>query len=217
MNKGYRHNHYVPVWYQRRFLLPGQDRYFRLDLKPDVVRSGNARFIRRDVHEWAPDRIFAEDDLYTSRWGRITNTKIERFFFGKVDSEGTRAVDYFTRFKHPSANGPMFENFLTYMSVQKLRTPKGLANLAELSGSAKNVTLQILQQVRTMYCAIWTECVWQIADAAESATKFIISDHPVTVYNRACPPYRSIVLITTIQIFGWPLRRQSSRFRSTRF
>jgi hypothetical protein len=30
--------------------------------------------------------------------------------------------------------------------------------------------------------------VWQIADASDSPTKFIISDHPVTVYNRACPP-----------------------------
>jgi len=29
-NAGYRHNHYVPIWYQRRFMLPDQDRYFRL-------------------------------------------------------------------------------------------------------------------------------------------------------------------------------------------
>ena len=39
----------------------------------------------------------------------------------------------------------------------------------------------------SMFCATWTECVWQIADASDSDTKFIISDHPVTVYNRACP------------------------------
>ena len=42
--------------------------------------------------------------------------------------------------------------------------------------------------MQQMYCATWTDCVWQIADASESPTKFIISDHPVTVYNRACPP-----------------------------
>lgn len=35
-----RHNHYVPIWYQERFMLPDQDRYFRLDLKPEVVTRG---------------------------------------------------------------------------------------------------------------------------------------------------------------------------------
>jgi hypothetical protein len=185
----YRHNHYVPIWYQRRFMLPGQDRYFRLDLKPEVVNNGKARYTRRDLHEWSPDRIFSEDDLYTTQWGRITNTEIEKFFFGKLDSGGPKAVDYFTTFAHPSANGEAFQNFLTYMSVQKLRTPKGLAYLAGLSrNSRKNMTLIMLQQIRNVFCATWTECVWQIADASSSPTKFIVSDHPVTIFNRGCPP-----------------------------
>src|SRR5580700_4018252 len=34
-------HHYVPQWYQRRFLLPGQSRYYYLDMNPDtVVRDG---------------------------------------------------------------------------------------------------------------------------------------------------------------------------------
>lgn len=77
----YRHNHYVPEWYQRRFMLPGQSRYFRLDLKPDVVTSaGGHKYTRRDIHEWSPEKVFAEDDLYTTQWGPISNTEIERFF-----------------------------------------------------------------------------------------------------------------------------------------
>jgi hypothetical protein len=189
MDIGYRHNHYVPIWYQRRFMPPGQDRYFRLDLKPEVVTSGKVRYTRRDLHHWSPDRIFAEDDLYTTQWGRITDTQIEQFFFGTLDSEGPSLLSYFADFKHPSANGPAFQNFLTYMSVQKLRTPKGLMYLAALGGgSRKNMTLLTLQRIRNIYCAIWTECVWQIVDASASSTKFIVSDHPVTVYNRACPP-----------------------------
>jgi hypothetical protein len=72
--------------------------------------------------------------------------------------------------------------------VQKLRTPKGLKTLAEDSQNEnQNMTLILLQEVRNLYCAIWAEAVWQIADASNSPTKFIISDHPVTVYNRACP------------------------------
>jgi hypothetical protein len=79
-DREYRHNHYVPIWYQRRFMLPGQTRYYRLDLKPEVVVTGPVKYTRKALHRWAPDRIFAEDDLYTTRWGRISNTDIERFF-----------------------------------------------------------------------------------------------------------------------------------------
>ena len=186
---GYRHNHYVPIWYQQRFMFEGQKRYFRIDLKPDVVTNGKHKWVRHDQHEWSPAKIFAEEDLYTTQWGRITDTQIEQFFFGKLDAEGPKCLDYFTHFKHPSADGAAFHNFLTYMSVQKLRTPKGLAYLSQLGGgSRKNLTLLILQQIRNLYCAIWTECVWQIVDASASKTKFIVSDHPVTAYNRACPP-----------------------------
>ena len=76
---------------------------------------------------------------------------------------------------------------MNYMSIQKLRTPKGLGWLSELTdGRVSNNRLIRLQKIQNIYCAIWTECVWQIADATKSATKFIISDHPVTVYNRGC-------------------------------
>jgi len=186
----YRHNHYVPEWYQRRFMLPRQSRYFRLDLHPDVVTSpGGHKYTRHDLHEWSPVKMFAEDDLYTTQWGPITNTEIERFFFGKLDSDGPKALDYFTSFKHPSVDAPAFQTFLRYMSVQKLRTPKGLDYLASLGGPRhKNITLMMLQSIQHIFCATWTECVWQIADASNSPTKFIVSDHPVTVYNRACPP-----------------------------
>jgi len=186
----YRHNHYVPEWYQRRFLLPGQTKYFRLDLHPDVVTSpGGRKYTRHDVHEWSPTRIFAEDDLYTTQWGPITNTEIERFFFGQLDNDGPKAIDYFTKFTHPDADGPAFQSFLRYMSVQKLRTPKGLAYLENLGRTEhKNITLMMLQSIQNIFGAAWTECIWQIADASNSPTKLIISDHPVTVYNRACPP-----------------------------
>src|SRR5216684_2856001 len=104
----YRHNHYVPIWYQRRFMLPGQTRYYRLDLKPDEVTSGNVKYKRKDLHHWAPDNVFAQDDLYTTKWGRVTNTEIEQFFFGQLDSEAPSALDYFTSFKHPDANETAF-------------------------------------------------------------------------------------------------------------
>lgn len=186
---GYKHNHYVPIWYQRRFMWPDQHRYHRLDLQPDEVKTGNVKYRRNELHEWSPEHIFAEDDLYTTRWGAISNTDIERFFFGKLDDQAPSALNYFSNFAHPSVDSKSFEILLPYMSVQKLRTPKGLADLATRSKSGhKNLTLILLQEIQNLYCAIWTESVWQIADASQSPTKFIISDHPVTIYNRACPP-----------------------------
>lgn len=188
-NRPYRHNHYVPEWYQRRFLLPGQHRYWYLDLNPDEVTSGRMRYIRRDLLPWGPQQCFAQNDLYTTNWGGLPNTDIEQFFFGKLDQEGKKSVEYFGDFKHPSADGQRFQTFVQYMSVQKLRTPKGLGFLQQMARTDNgNLSLLMLQQLQNVYCAIWTECIWQIADATESKTKFIISDHPVTVYNRACFP-----------------------------
>src|SRR3981189_1510535 len=48
--------------------------------------SSSADFTRHDVHEWSPDRIFAQDDLYTTHWRGIANREIEKFFFGQLDN-----------------------------------------------------------------------------------------------------------------------------------
>ena len=37
-------------------------------------------------------------------------------------------------------------------------------------------------------CTIWTEGVREIISADDADVKFIISDHPVTIYNHAVPP-----------------------------
>jgi hypothetical protein len=100
----YRHNHYVPIWYQRRFMHAGQDRYYRLDLKPDEVVRENVRYTRKALHHWSPDLIFAQDDLYTTKWEQVTNTEIEQFFFGQLDAKALVALEYFSSFKHPGAN-----------------------------------------------------------------------------------------------------------------
>jgi hypothetical protein len=190
-NNGYRHNHYVPIWYQKRFMLPGQSVSHYLDLKPEVVVRDGHTFTRRALRPLGPNSCFAQDDLYTTKWGAIENTEIEQFFFGKIDTEGRKAVEYFGNFQHPDYNfdEAAFMGLVTYMSVQKIRTPKGLGWLAEIARTEhQNLTLIFLQQIQGIFGAIWTECVWQIADAKQSAVKFIISDHPVTVYNRGCFP-----------------------------
>ena len=45
-----------------------------------------------------------------------------------------------------------------------------------------------MQKIRQLHCTMWAETVKEIVSAKNSEVKFIISDHPVTVYNSACPP-----------------------------
>ena len=185
----YRHNHYVPEWYQRRFLPPGVDRFHYLDLHPDVRKENGHTWTRRDLLHRGPERCFAQDDLYTTRWGSVANTEIEQFFFGELDGTAPKAVDFFATREPHDVDGDALQTFMRCMSVQKLRTPKGLAWLASMTGSrGANYTLLELQRIQQIFCATWTDCVWQIADASQSPTKFIVSDHPVTIYNRDCFP-----------------------------
>jgi hypothetical protein len=184
----FKHNHYVPEWYQRRFMLPGRGKYWYLDLKPEQKIENGHRFTRHDRFNWGPGSCFAENDLYTTKWGGQENVDIEKFFFGRVDTEGKPAIEFFSdfQFDHPDQEAA-YHGLMNYMSVQKLRTPKGLGWLSAQAGEQdSNARLLLLQQIQNMYCATWSDCVWLIADATNSRTKFIISDHPVTVYNRAC-------------------------------
>jgi hypothetical protein len=128
---------------------PGQHRYYRLDLKPDLVTSGKIKYTRNDLHHWSPEGIFAEDDLYTTRWGSITNVEIEQFFFGQLDTKAPSAVDFFANFDLEDINKTALETLMTYMSVQKVRTPKGLAVLtAQTRSEHSNLTLISLQELK---------------------------------------------------------------------
>jgi len=191
VSTSYRENHYVAQWYQRRFLpAVGEKKFHYLDLKPDQFRDPNGVLRQKKaLNRWGTDRCFKQTDLYTTRFGAWESTEIEQLFFGRVDTDGRDAIEYFATFTHPDANESAFTHLLNYMSVQKLRTPKGLAQLAAMTGMHdSNAVLLAMQQLQNLYCAIWTEAVWTLIDATQTQTKFILSDHPVTVYNRECFP-----------------------------
>lgn len=189
----YRHNHYVPEWYQRRFMPAGASELLRLDLSPDRIKTPKGWVTKSALKRLGPRYIFAQDDLYTAKIGKLHSTDMEQLFFGEIDRQGKKAVEFFSQFwfhkdidQDPTVK---LQDLMRYMSVQKLRTPKGLAWLMLLNGSrSRNTVLGSVVQLQELFCAIWTEAVWQIADASQSPTKFIISDHPVVVYNRDCFP-----------------------------
>jgi hypothetical protein len=192
----YKENHYVPVWYQERFLPTEGERKFRyLDLNPDQFRDrrGIVR-TKKALNRWGAVSCFKETDLYTVKYGRYESTEVEQFFFGRVDVEGRQAVDFLSRYRSfddfRGVNAEkIFNSLLNYMSIQKFRTPKGLRYLAAIARAPdKNRLLLEMQRLQNLHCAIWTECVWALISADDTQTKFILSDHPVTVYNREVFP-----------------------------
>lgn len=194
MSTQYRNNHYVPQWYQKRFIPYGQtdNELYYLNLKPDTFTDSRSVInTARAVRRQGPRFCFAQDDLYTTWFGTQRRTGIEQIFFGLIDDNGRKAVDFFANYEHLVSgwDGGQFKYMVLYMSTQKLRTPKGLDWLAtKAATNDRDIVLRHMLGLRKLYCAIWTECIWQIADASQSDTKFIISDHPVTVYNRFLGP-----------------------------
>lgn len=192
MSSQYRNNHYVPQWYQKRFIPDAQPekKLYYLDFKPGVfVDPRGVAHPINPVRRQGVRHCFTQEDLYTRQFGAGLSTDIEQNFFGEIDRRGLAAVEYWADFAHPSVDYDAFSDVMMYMSTQKLRTPKGLGWISSIAGTRnQNEVLRKMLNLRRLHCALWTECIWQIADASRSDTKFIISDHPVTVYNRMCGP-----------------------------
>lgn len=178
-------NHYVPQWYQRRFLPAGTTHFFYLDLKPDTVTSpGGTRYQRRALLRWGPPRCFCMDDLYTLKLGAWGTDAVERQFFGPIDAHGERAVSFFLDYGMRDGVHEAYEAMLPYMSAQRFRTPRGLDFIRHaLKVPNQNLVLSFMGRVFQLNGTMWTEGVWEIARARQSPTKFLLTDEPVTFYN----------------------------------
>jgi len=184
-----RDNHYVPEWYQKGFLQNDTDKLCYLDLTPDKKELPNGRIVVfNDRHDWHTSKCFYQTDLYTTFFGNYINDDIETFLFGKIDDSGARAIRAFidTDMRGWHKN---FINFFSYIDTQKIRTPKGLDWIRQQYPDLSQLELMVeMQSIRNLHCTLWTEGVREIVSAENSDIKFIVSDHPVTIYNYACPP-----------------------------
>jgi hypothetical protein len=184
-----RNNHYVPKWYQRGFLATGQSHLSHLNLDPDRKTLPDGRQVpRKALHEWGPVNCFVEHDLYTTKFGATINDDIEKRLFGAIDDKGAKAVQAFV-LGDPQDVHESFQDFFTYVAAQKLRTPKGLDWIHSCYGPLDQIDLMVeMQALRMMHCTMWAEGVREIVSAAGSDVKFIVTDHPVTVYNSQLDP-----------------------------
>ena len=184
-----RENHYVPKWYQRRFCIDDPGQLHRLDLLPEQIQRPDGRLVTlRNVRRRPLSRCFVQRDLYTTFFGGIVNDEIERMLFGKIDDTGARAVNAFVG-TNPADWHKHFREFFVYIDAQKIRTPKGLSWLKAHYPELTQLELMLeMQAIRQLHCTLWTEGVREIVSAENSSAKFIVTDHPVTVYNYAHPP-----------------------------
>ena len=184
-----RQNHYVPIWYQKKFLPSGQSSFFYLDLNPEKRKLTDERTVTMNsLHQWGTNKCFWERDLYTTSIFGMANDEIEKYLFGAIDKNGSTAIRALVdqdlqRLYHS------FNKVFEYLDAQKLRTPKGLDWIISRYPKLTQIDLMLeMQHLRQMHCTMWIEAVREIVSAENSSVKFIITDHPVTIYNPACPP-----------------------------
>jgi len=182
-------NHYVPQWYQRRFLKDSKTRLYYLDLTParTILQSGEEAGPPA-LHRNSPRNCFWGQDLYTTVFGNLQNDEIERFLFGAIDNDGANALRAVVGGDLREIHD-LFHRFFEYLDAQKLRTPKGLDWIRSNYPQLDQLELMLeMQHLRQMHCTMWLEAVREIVSAEDSEIKFIISDHPVTIYHPDCPP-----------------------------
>ncbi len=184
-----RDNHYVPQWHQREFFSDGRHTLSYLNLAPPMHTRGDGSLTPgNSLFRTPPARGFYKKDLYSTFFGTAVNDEIERRLFGNIDTRGADAVRAFAGLDQTVWHSN-FQNLFEYLDTQKLRTPKGLAWLrTQYPELSQNELMQEMQSIRMLNVTTWTTGVREIVSAKHSATKFILTDHPVTVYNHAVPP-----------------------------
>ncbi len=181
-----RRNHYVPGWYQKGFANVDPPRLYYLNLNPEPAEQGHCA--PPTILRSAPKQCFWSQDLYTTLFFGVPNDEIERFLFGGIDNDGAVAVRAVAS-GDPRSVHDSFQNFFSYMDAQKIRTPKGLDWIRARYGKIDQLNLMLeMRALRQMHCTMWLEAVREVVSAEDADVKFIVTDHPVTVYNAQCPP-----------------------------
>lgn len=180
-----RRNHYVPVWYQAGFQINGAENWL-MDISMTRAKPDGTQIVNR-ARKRPAKSSFWESELYVTRFGEVINDEVETVLFQEIDNYGSDAVRAFVS-GDEHAMSMHLEPLISYLGAQKLRTPKGLDWIRSRYPALSQVELLIeLQHLRHMFGALWAESVREIISAEQADIKFLISDHPVTMFNSALP------------------------------
>ncbi len=175
----------MPVWYQTGFQLNVRNNWL-LDISAPRLRPDGTPIILAPYRRPAKSS-FWENELYVTRFGEVINDEVETVLFQEIDNYGADAVRAFVN-GHEQAMHYQLESLFSYLGAQKLRTPKGLAWIQARYPALSQVELLIeLQHLRHMFGTLWAESVREIVSAESSEIKFLVTDHPVTMFNAALP------------------------------
>jgi len=182
-----RNNHYVPQWHQNGFVDERDNELRHLKRREIKLKNGSTKIVY-GKNWFTSAQCFYEKDLYSTFFGTIVNDDIEKKLFGPIDDNGADSVKAFLTDDQAQWHHN-FQDFFTYLDAQKLRTPKGLDWVKSKYPELSQIQLMTeMQALRTIHCTLWAEGVRELVSAEDSDVKFILSDHPVTIYNCACPP-----------------------------
>jgi hypothetical protein len=186
-------NHYVPQWYQKRFIPDDRKdrKYHYLDMAPERVQNvdGTGFHVRNERRYLGPASCFQQQHLYTMFFGGNATDVIEKKFFGEIDSIGATALELFLDYDWTRTEHHTIHDFIDFIGAQKLRTPKGLDYLKYVAkGATHQQALVYMQKLQQVYVTMWMESVWEVLCCDNSSTKFIVSDHPVAAYNKGFFP-----------------------------
>ncbi|WP_139852003.1 DUF4238 domain-containing protein [Acinetobacter pullicarnis] len=182
-----RDNHYVPQWYQKGFIDEKDNQLCHLSRRKIDLQNGEFKIINSKKWQTSAQRFY-EIDLYSTFFGTEINDDIEKKLFGPIDDNGSKAVKAFLT-DDESLWHHNFLDLFTYIDAQKIRTPKGLDWIKSRYPELTQLELMLeMQALRTIHCTLWSEGIRELVSAEDSDVKFIISDHPITIYNYACSP-----------------------------
>ncbi len=123
---------------------------------------------------------------------------VERQFFGLLDDRAAKSIDFLVTGSFAPTND-YYKWFLRYLSVQKMRTPKGLDWLRSFGTYAigpmvtPEALMSTLAAIGEMHITTWAESVWEIVKAPLPEVGFILTDHPVTAFNLKAYPGSKLV------------------------
>lgn len=187
-------NHYVPVWYQKRFMKGGKTSYFLLDKKTNFISIPNKGCKKtEELSEKGARSFFFEEDLYTtsSIFSGKQNDEIEKYLFGKIDIDGKKALQALVAEDWMSKLHERYGSIFEYMDAQILRTPRGINWLKKISNAkSQNELMMFMQYIRQIHCTTWLETAKDLVSAEKSEIKFIVSDNPITLYNPKYHPHK---------------------------
>lgn len=177
----------MPQWHQKGFMAERDNQLCHLTRREISLPDGELKIF--NAKKWhTPAQRFYEVDLYSIFFGTEVNDEIEQKLFGPIDDNGSKSIRAFLT-DDQSQWHHNFEDLFTYLDAQKLRTPKGLDWIKSKYPKLTQTQLMVeMQSLRTIHCTLWAEGVRELVSASNSEVKFIVSDHPVTIYNYACSP-----------------------------